>query len=163
MNKSAEETILLTNKDPDPGSMFQDMMKGNNNNSITNGNDSKSASMNVFTGLNAMAGGMNHKTYSIIFDPGEQASLITFYVFIMILGLLFNAAIIWVIVGELLLTHFRFICLVIENDSCNFQPDPTTGTRETCTLSTLPFPVSSCASSASLQQCCKFSMEAGGT
>ncbi len=40
----------------------------------------------------------NHN--EVIFDAGEQMSLISFYVFILLLGLVFNAAIIWVIVGK---------------------------------------------------------------
>ena len=35
-----------------------------------------------------------------IFESGEEYLLITFYVLILLLGLIFNAAIIWVILGK---------------------------------------------------------------
>lgn len=38
--------------------------------------------------------------YSVIFDPAEQGLLIGLYIMILLLGLSFNAAIIWVIMGE---------------------------------------------------------------
>ena len=41
--------------------------------------------------------------HEIIFDSGEQATLISFYSIILLLGFLFNAAIIWVIVGKIYL------------------------------------------------------------
>lgn len=41
--------------------------------------------------------------YSIIFDPAEQGLLIGLYIMILTLGLTFNGAIIWVIMGEFLL------------------------------------------------------------
>ena len=40
------------------------------------------------------------KGHQIIFDTGEQVSLIGAYVMILILGLTFNGAIIWVILGK---------------------------------------------------------------
>ena len=36
----------------------------------------------------------------LIFESGEEYLLITIYILILILGLIFNAAIIWVIVGK---------------------------------------------------------------
>jgi hypothetical protein len=42
----------------------------------------------------------NDQTNKIIFDAAGQGLLISFYVLIIILGFLFNAAIIWVIVGK---------------------------------------------------------------
>ena len=38
--------------------------------------------------------------YAILFDPLRQTILIGLYVFIFVLGMLFNAAIIWVILGK---------------------------------------------------------------
>ena len=35
-----------------------------------------------------------------IFESGEEYLLITFYILILLLGLIFNAAIIWVILGK---------------------------------------------------------------
>ena len=40
------------------------------------------------------------KGHQVIFDTGEQVSLIGCYVLILILGLTFNGAIIWVILGK---------------------------------------------------------------
>ncbi len=41
------------------------------------------------------------KFYAIIFGAGEQSILIGLYILILILGLVFNAAIVWVILGQL--------------------------------------------------------------
>ena len=38
---------------------------------------------------------------SLIFESGEEYLLITLYILILLLGLIFNAAIIWVIVGKI--------------------------------------------------------------
>ena len=38
--------------------------------------------------------------YTVIFDAPGQATIITLYVLILILGILFNAAIIWVILSK---------------------------------------------------------------
>ena len=40
------------------------------------------------------------QSVSLIFESGEEYLLITIYILILILGLVFNAAIIWVIVGK---------------------------------------------------------------
>ena len=40
------------------------------------------------------------QSLSLIFESGEEYLLITIYILILILGLIFNAAIIWVIVGK---------------------------------------------------------------
>jgi len=48
------------------------------------------------------------KYYAIIFGAGEQSLLIGLYMLILILGFVFNAAIVWVILGNSFMLFFHF-------------------------------------------------------
>ena len=53
--------------------------------------------MQLFNGTNPHI----PQQHSLIFESGEEYLLITLYILILLLGLIFNAAIIWVIVGKI--------------------------------------------------------------
>ena len=50
-------------------------------------------------------------TQEFIFESGEEYLLITFYILILLLGLIFNAAIIWVILGKWI--SFILLCFLL--------------------------------------------------
>ena len=57
----------------------------------------------------AFVGGVGVPTSSIIFGPWQQVVIIGLYGLILILGLVFNVAIVWVIVGESILISSPFL------------------------------------------------------
>ena len=64
---------------------------------------------NISHHLEALFNQTSPSTNQIIFSSSEQASIISFYIIVLLLGLIFNGAIIWVILGKLSYSDLAFI------------------------------------------------------
>ena len=77
----------------------------------------------MFVNLVGASGGGGHRS-TIIFGPWQQVVIIGLYSLILVLGLVFNTAIAWVIVGKYF--RFRFNPVSAQNEKLNQSTERTT-------------------------------------